>query len=88
MVKSITTPRKLPRDPGAPCSLSGLTSTFRHKCRRAQRHDSSGAAPRTSETIVIITLSMIPHIDLLWHMRCSGSLCKFWKGSSSCQKEN
>jgi hypothetical protein len=25
-------------------SLSGLTSTFRHKCRRAQRHDSSGAA--------------------------------------------
>jgi hypothetical protein len=71
MVKSITTPRKLPRDPGAPCSLSGLTSTFRHKCRRAQRHDSSGAAPRTSETIVIITLSMIPHIDLLWHMCCS-----------------
>jgi hypothetical protein len=30
---------------------------------------------------VIITLSMIPHIDLLWHMGCSGSLCKFLKGS-------
>ena len=54
-----------------PCSLSGLTSTFRHKCRRAQRHDSSGAALRNSETIVIVSFSMIPHIDLLWHMHCS-----------------
>ena len=52
------------------------------------RHNSSGAVLRTSETIVIITLSMIPHIDLLRHMGCSGSLCKFLKGSSSCQKEN
>jgi hypothetical protein len=26
---------------------------------------------------VIVTLSMIPYIDLLWHMGCSGLLCKF-----------
>jgi hypothetical protein len=37
---------------------------------KAQRHDSSGAALRNSETIVIVAFSMIPHIDLLWHMRC------------------
>ena len=24
---------------------------------------------------MIVTLSMIPHIDLLWHMGCSSSLC-------------
>jgi hypothetical protein len=28
-----------------------------------------------TEAVVIVALSMIPHIDLLWHMRCSGSLC-------------
>jgi hypothetical protein len=39
------------------------------------RHNLSGAALRNSETIVIVTLSMIPHIDLLWHMGCSSSLC-------------
>jgi hypothetical protein len=65
-----------------PLLVGANASTFRYKCRRAQRHRAAN-----SETIVIITLSMIPHIDLLWHMGCSGSLCKFWKGSSSCQKE-
>jgi ABC-type uncharacterized transport system YnjBCD permease subunit len=39
------------------------------------RHNSSGAVLRNAETIVIVTLSMIPHIDLLWHMGCSISLC-------------
>jgi hypothetical protein len=39
------------------------------------RHNSSGAVLRNAETIVIVTLSMIPYIDLLWHMGCSGSLC-------------
>ena len=39
------------------------------------RHNSSGAVLRNAETIVIVTLSMIPHIDLLWHMGCSSSLC-------------
>jgi hypothetical protein len=39
------------------------------------RHNSSGAGLRNAETIVIVTLSMIPYIDLLWHMGCSGSLC-------------
>jgi hypothetical protein len=39
------------------------------------RHNSSGAVLRNAETIVIVTLSMIPYIDLLWHMGCSSSLC-------------
>jgi hypothetical protein len=39
------------------------------------RHNSSGAVLRNAETIVIVRLSMIPYIDLLWHMGCSGSLC-------------
>ena len=62
MVKSITPPRKLPRDPAVPRSLSGLTSTFRRKCRRAaSRFIWSRAA--NSDAIMIATLSMIPHID-------------------------
>ena len=38
---------------------------------KAQRHNSSGAALRNCEVIVLVAFSMIPHIDLLWHMGCS-----------------
>src|SRR5262245_14099904 len=74
MVKSITTPN-FPEIRGAPLLLVGANVDISTPVPKAQRHDSSGAALRNSETIVIVAFSMIPHIDLLWHMRCSGSLC-------------
>jgi hypothetical protein len=55
--------------PSRYADILGAMSTNDH------RHNSSGAALRNAETIVIVTLSMIPHIDLLWHMGCSSSLC-------------